>query len=200
MAGTATRFNPLTIPMGVVAQLWANLAVPAASARLTLDTDGTPDSTANPNAKHLGHTDAGLTVTARDTIQDWFADEVPYPIGSSLQSSEVMIEGAALQIADEEAMKIFGSGIGTYSTAAGYKQFQLGWKPTITYNSMAVIYPSPLDPTKFAVFNLYNARNTNGFQFQIGRKNRASTGFQIKGYGLTARAAADQLGNYWWQI
>ena len=186
--------------MGVVAQLWANLAVPAASARLTLDTDGTPDSTANPNAKHLGHTDAGLTVTARDTIQDWFADEVPYPIGSSLQSSEVMIEGAALQIADEEAMKIFGSGIGTYSTAAGYKQFQLGWKPTITYNSMAVIYPSPLDPTKFAVFNLYNARNTNGFQFQIGRKNRASTGFQIKGYGLTARAAADQLGNYWWQI
>jgi hypothetical protein len=81
MAGTATRYNPLTIPMGIVAQLWANLAVPAAAARITLDADGTPDATANPNAKHLGHTDAGLTVTARETNQDWFADENPFPIG-----------------------------------------------------------------------------------------------------------------------
>jgi hypothetical protein len=200
MAGTATRYNPLTIPMGIVAQLWANLAVPAAAARITLDADGTPDATANPNAKHLGHTDAGLTVTARETNQDWFADENPFPIGSSIDTAELMIEGAALQIADEEAMKVFGAGIGTYSTAAGYKQFTLGFKPTISYNSMAVIWPSPLDPTKYAIFNMYNARNVNGFQFQIGRKVRGSSGFQIKGYGLTARAAADQLGNYWWQI
>src|SRR5436190_22759390 len=150
MAGTATRYNQVAVPMGVVAQLRANLSVPAASARLPLDADGTPDATANPSAKHLGHTDAGLTVTARETIQDYFADEVPYPIGSSVESAEVMIEGAALQIADEEAMKIFGSQIGTYSTNTGYKQFTLGYKPTITYNSMAVIFPSPLDPTKFS--------------------------------------------------
>lgn len=200
MAGTATRYNPLTIPMGVVAQLWANLAVPSAGNRLTLDTDGTPDAAANPSAKHLGHTDAGLTVTVRETVIDYRADESPYPIGSSVESSEAMIEGSALQVSDEELMKILGSQIGTYSTAAGYKQFTLGYKPTITYNSMAVIYPSPLDSTKFAVFQLYNARNVNGFQFSVGRRNRASTGFQIKGYGLTARAAADQLGNYWWQI
>jgi hypothetical protein len=57
-----------------------------------------------------------------------------------------------------------------------------------------------MDATKFTVVQLYNARNTTGFSFQVGRKVRASSAFTFKGYGLTARAAADQLGNYWWQI
>lgn len=200
MAGTATRYNVANIPMGVIAQLWSGLAVPAAGARLTLDTDGTPDATANPSAKHLGHTDAGMTISAKESVQEFFADESFGPIGSALDTLEFMIEGSALQVADEELMKVMAAAFGTYSTAAGYKQLQLGVKPTITYSSIAVIWPSPMDPTKYQVFNLYNARNTNGFSLQIGRKQRAATPFAIKGYGLTARALADQYGNYWWQI
>ena len=200
MAGTATRYNALTIPAGVIVQLWTGLAVPAAAARLTLDTDGTPDATANPSAKHLGHTDAGLTVTGTETVQDFFADEVAYPIASSLDTVEYTIAGSALQVADEELVKFLAANTGTYGTAAGYKEFTLGYKSSITYASVAAIWKSPLDPTKFAVFNLYNARNTTGFNFQIGRKVRSSSAFTIKGYGITSRAAADQMGNYWWQI
>jgi hypothetical protein len=200
MAGTATRYDVAKIPAGIIVQLWADLAVPSAGNRLTLHTDGTPDATANPSAKHLGHTDAGLTISAAETIQEFFADEVPYPISASTDTSELTLAGSALQVEDEELMKILAANIGTYSTAAGYKQITLGYKSTIAYTSVAAIWPTPMDATKFTVVQLYNARNTTGFSFQIGRKVRASSAFTFKGYGLTARAAADQLGNYWWQI
>ena len=40
-------------------KLWLNVALPAAGAVLTLHSDGTPDATTNPNAKHVGMTKAG---------------------------------------------------------------------------------------------------------------------------------------------
>ncbi len=52
MAGTATDWNAAAIAV-TKGQLWANLAIPAAGARLTVATDGTPDAIANPNAKHF---------------------------------------------------------------------------------------------------------------------------------------------------
>lgn len=200
MAGSATNYTILDIPQGVIAQVWTGLAVPSAGSRMTLHTDGTPESVANPSAIHLGYTDAGLTVTATETVTDFFADEAPFPIGSGIDSVAVSISGTALQVNDEDVMKVMAANIGTYSTAAGYKQFQLGFKSSISYTSSAVIYPSPADPTKFAVFHLYSARNTAGFTFSIGRKTRAGSPFTLTGYGVSGRANADSLGNYWWQI
>lgn len=200
MAGTAIRYDATKIPAGVIVQIWSGLAVPTAGNRLTLATDGTPDASANPSAKHLGHTDAGLTISATETVQEFFADEVPYPIAASTESSELSLKGSALQVEDEELIKVVGANIGTYSTSTGYKQITLGYKATISYTSVAAIWPNTADPTKFTIVQLYNARNTTGFGFQIGRKVRAGSEFTFKGYGLTARAAADQLGNYWWQI
>lgn len=200
MAGTATNYDILTIPQGVIAQVWTGLAVPGAGARMTLHTDGTPESVANPTAIHLGHTDAGLTVTATETTQDFFADELAAPIGSSIDTLSISASGTLLQVNDEDVMKVLAANIGTYSTAAGYKQLTLGFKTSISYTSSAIIYPSPMDPTKFAVFHLYSARNTAGFTFSLGRKTRAGTPFTLTGYGVSGRAAADSYGNYWWQI
>lgn len=200
MAGTATNYDILAIPQGVIAQIWTGMAVPAAGARATLFTDGTPDATANPSAINLGYTDAGLTVNATETSTDFFADEAPFPIGSSVDTAAVSITGTALQVNDEDVMKVLAANIATYSTAAGYKQFTLGFKSSLSTTGVAVIYPSPADPTKFAVFHLYSARNTAGFTFSIGRKARAGSPFTITGYGVSGRANADSLGNYWWQI
>jgi hypothetical protein len=200
MAGTATNYDILTIPAGVIAQVWTGVAVPSVGNRLTLHTDGTPDSTANPTAVHLGHTDAGLTVTATETTTDFFADELPTPIGSGIDSLSVSISGTLLQVNDEDVMKVMAANFGTYSTAAGYKQLTLGFKSAISYTSSAIIYPSPADATKFAVFHLYSARNTAGFTFALGRKTRAGTPFTLTGYGVSGRASADSYGNYWWQI
>lgn len=200
MAGTATRYDSTKIRAGSVGQLWAGLAVPGAGARLTLDTDGTPDATANPNAKHLGHTSAGTTLTIGMTVTDHFADEVPYPVKSSFDTSSMEMSGALVQVFDEEMLKIITANIGTYATAAGYKQFTMGQKTSLSYSSIALIWPTEMDATKFAVFHIYNGMNVNGMSFAVDRKGRSETPFTIRGYALTARAAADQLGNYWWQI
>lgn len=200
MAGTATRYDVTKIPMGTVAQLWTGLAVPSAGARLTLDADGTPDATANPSAIHLGHTDAGVTLSAVETIQDFFADETFGAIGGVTDTVEYTISGSALQVQDASVITFLGQNFATYATASGYVEHTLGYKSSITYSSVAVIWPSAMGAGDFAVFALYNARNTSGFNFSMSRKGRAQSDFTIKGYGLTARAAADQFGNYWWQI
>lgn len=200
MAGTATNYDILAIPAGVIAQVWTGLAVPGAGARLSLFTDGTPDATANPTAIHLGYTDSGLTVKATETTQDFEVDELPTPIGSGITSASIDISGTLTQVNDEDVMKVLAANIGTYSTAAGYKQFTLGVKSSISYTSSAVIYPSPADATKFAVFHLYSARNTAGFTFSLGRKTRAGTPFTLTGYGVSGRSLADAYGNFWWQI
>lgn len=197
---TATRYNVATIPQGVIATLWAGLAIPGAGARITIDSDGTPDETENPSATHLGHTDAGITVTATETVTDFFADELSAPIGSGIDTASISISGTLLQVNDEEVMKVLAANIGTYSTAAGYKQLTLGIKASLTNSSIAVVYPSPMDATKFAVFHLYSARNTAGFTFSLGRKTRSGTPFTITGYPISSRAAADVYGNYWWAI
>lgn len=197
---TPLRYDVAKIPAGVIAYLFVNVAVPGAGARITVDSDGTPDETENPLAKHLGHTDAGLTFTASVTPQEFFVDEVAPPAKRGIDSAVVSISGTLTQVNDEEVMKFLLADIGTYSTAAGYKQFQLGIKASLTNTSVAVIYPNPDDPTKFSVWHLYSAANTQGVTFTIGRKTRAGTPFTINGYPITSRASTDSFGNVWWGI
>lgn len=201
MAGTADNYTVTTIPAGVIARLYANVAVPAGGARMTLDaTTGTPDATANPLAKHLGYTDTGVTVTATETVTEFFADELASPIARGIDSATISISGTLLQVNDEEVMKVLMANIGTYSTAAGYKQITLGIKASLTNMPFAVVYPSPQDATKYAVFHLYSAANTAGVTFTLGRKTRSGTPFTITGYAVAGRSSADSVGNFWWQI
>lgn len=200
MPGTATRYDSTKIRAGTVGQLWAGLAVPGAGARLTLDPDGTPESVANPNAKHLGHTSEGTTGVINFEKTDFFADEVPYPIKAFPSQSSIQLTGNLIQIFDEEMLKVVTSGFGTYATAAGYREFAIGTKTAMSYSSIALIWPTEMDPTKFAVFHIYNGINTAGLNIQVDRNGRSQTPFTIEGYALTTRAATDQLGKYWWQI
>jgi hypothetical protein len=201
MAGTTDNYTVTAIPAGVVAKLYSGMAVPTAGNRATLDaTTLTPDATAHPSAKHLGYTDAGITVTMTTAATEFFADEAIAPIARGIDSGTLTISGTLLQVNDEEVMKVLLADIGTYSTAAGYKQFTLGLKTALSYASFAVIYPSPADATKAAVLQLYSAANTAGVTFQLGRKTRAGTPFTITGYAVAGRASADNLGNFWWQI
>ena len=201
MAGTPDNYLVTAIPAGVVARLYANVAVPTSGNRLTLDaTTGAPDATANPNAKHLGYTDAGVTVTASVTPIEFNADEIAAPIKRGVDTASISISGTLLQVNDEEVMKLLMGDLGTYSTAAGSKQFTLGIKNSLSYASFAVVYPSPQDPTKWAVFQLYSGANTAGVTFSIGRITRAGTPFTITGYPVDGRTSADNMGSFWWQI
>lgn len=199
MAGTATNYDTTTIIVDTKAQLWASLAVPSAGARLTLDTDGTPDGTANPSAIHLGHTKEGAKVTIVSAITKHYVDELAEPIKATVETTDMMIEGSFVQLLDEDVLKKITPGFGTYATGSGYKEFAIG-RVALAYTSLAMIFPTPADTTKFAVVHIYNALNEGGLGFNISRKGMSDSPFKFVGYGLSSRAATDTIGKYWWQI
>jgi hypothetical protein len=202
MAGTAKRYDTTTIRAGSVGDLWTGVAVPAAAGRITLDAaTGTPDSTANPAAKHLGHTDAGTKITMNMTVTDHFVDEVPYPVISSFDQTTFEITGNFVQVFDEEMLKALTENFATYSTtASSHKQFTIGTPAGLAYRTITLIAPTPMNPSKYFVAQAYSAMNVAGLDITIDRKGRSMTPFTFRAYALTSRAATDQLGNYWWQI
>jgi hypothetical protein len=90
-------------------------------------------------------------------------------------------------------------GFGTYGTAAGYEQIQIGLI-AIVYIPIALIWPTEADATKFVVFNLYSAKNNSGLANQIGRTRLGSNPVAFTGRAVSGRASADSVGNYWKQI
>lgn len=203
MAGTANNFRLTGRVLGP-GLLWGGLAVPAAAARLTLatvDADGfiTPDATANPAAYPLGATKDGVTVSAKATRSDYFADEIMAAFDSKLQQVEMSIKAALYGIADDKIATLLTAGFGTYATAAGYKQVQIGYA-TDAFTGIALIAPMREDPTKVLVFHLYKAINDSGFEWGVNKKDPSTTEAMFKGYAITTRTPSDQLGNFWWQI
>lgn len=198
MAGTATDYNVTKVAVGH-GQLWTGLAIPGANARLTLFSDGTPDATANPSAKHLGMTESGSELKIVPKMTTYEADEIAFPILTNVDGSEATLTGSLLQVYDMVLAAKLLPGVGTRSTAAGYDQVQIGTK-AMTYESLALIFPTQNDPTKFAVFHMYNCYNDAGLALQVGRKMMAKTPFAFKGLAIPSRAATDNVCNYWIQI
>jgi hypothetical protein len=199
MAGTATDFdvNHITNQFGYA---WANVAVPGANARITLHTDGTPDATANPSADHLGYTTEGWEATATTETEDLFVDESAAPIKSTVSSLNASLAASLAQTTDHSGvLQHIVQGFGTYGTAAGYEQIQIGLI-AIVYIPIALIWPTEADATKFVVFNLYSAKNNSGLANQIGRTRLGSNPVAFTGRAVSGRASADSVGNYWKQI
>ena len=125
MAGTATDWNVAAIA-NTKGQIWANLAIPGAGARITLATDGTPDATANPNAKHLGMTREGAAFLVKPKYDQYYADEFVAPIKTNLTEQEMMITAELLQVTDTALLELLTPGVGTKSTGTGYEQVTFG--------------------------------------------------------------------------
>src|SRR5687768_9230713 len=119
MAGTSLSWKTTNIILGA-GQLFANVAIPAASARMTLDaTTKTPDSTANPLAVHLGATQAGTKVMIKSQIEDYFVDEFAAPIATNVSQVDARMEGALVGVTDMILLGLLTPGMGTRSTASG---------------------------------------------------------------------------------
>ncbi len=199
MAGTALNFNSAQITANY-GWFWVGLAIPGAAARITLFTDGTPDATANPSAKHLGHTTEGWEMTAAATTEDLTVDEQVVPIDTTVSNLAVALAANLAQTQDiSGTLQYIVQGFGTYGTAAGYEQIQLGITP-IVYTACALIFPTKNDITKFAVYNLYKSKNDSGLANQVRRRALGNNPVAFRGYGITSRAATDTTGNFWKQI
>ena len=195
MAGSTLNFNSLfTLTYG---WFWLNLAIPGAGARITLHTDGTPESVANPSAKHLGHTTEGWELKAVPSSEKAFFDESIVAIKTVPGTMEASIAGNLGQTIDLSAvLQYIVQGFGTYSTAAGYEQITIGTIP-IVYTASALIWPLENDATKFGVYNLYRSINNAGLANQVKRRAVGSNPVVFEGFAVTSRAVADQVGKYW---
>lgn len=198
MAGTATDWKTAKIAQNA-GQLWRGLAIPGAGARLTLATDGTPDATANPNAKHLGATKAGAKLMVKSSSTKFTVDEFKGAIRTNIDSVEMGISAELVGVTDMDLMEWLLPGVGTKTSASGYEQVTVGSK-TITYDSIALIFPLVEDTSKYGVFHIYSGHNDAGVEWAQSRKELGFTPISIVAYEITTRATADTLGSIWKQV
>lgn len=198
MPGTAKNYATNMVELGP-GDIWLDVAVPAAAARVTLFTDGTPDATANPSAKHLGMTQEGAKLIYTPSITNFESDEQTAPILSQNVGEELRIEGSMLQILDTALITKLAAGA-TYGTAGGYEQNTIGGKQTVATFTILYVAPVYADTTKFLVVNIYKGYNAAGWQADLSRKKMAAVAFNFFGLSISTRAANDQLGNIWKSI
>jgi len=168
--------------------------------RLLLHTDGSPNSTQNPNAIHLGGTDDGSEWSVKSTKTDYFDDEHLNPGTSRVNQEEAVLSGALRQISDMAVQAIMNP-TATRSDVGGTEGLTWGKSsPVIVYRSFAVIWPVEGSTTLFQVFHIYKGYNDQGMAAQIGSKKVGASPFAIRAYGIPTRAENDQLARFFRQV
>lgn len=198
MAGTALDWKTLKT-MQNAGQLWRGNAIPGAGARYTPHTDGTPDSTANPNAKHMGATKGGSKVMVKSTLQRFNVDEFRGAIITNVDAVEMGLSAELVGVTDMELLAWLLPGVGTRATGSGYDEVSIGAK-AITYDSVVLVAPLIEDVTKFGFFHIYSGVNDTGVEWAVSRKELGFTPISLVGHEITTRAATDTLGKVWKQI
>lgn len=202
MAGTADNFNTLDVGIGP-GKFYVDLGTGTgewdggANVRLILDDDGSPDSTQNPNARHVGWTDAGWTFSVKPTFTNFFADESPDPIISRVTAQEAIISGSLLQVMDMDLAEILNPTM-TRSDVMGSEGVTIG-NASPQYTSVALVWPFEDDPTRFGVVHLYKAFNDAGLVGNITAKDTSKSPVAFRGLAIATRAAADRVGRYFTQ-
>lgn len=197
MPPTAVNWQVTTVAKGP-GQVWTKLAVPAAGGKLLLASDGTPDSGANPEAVHVGYTEAGSEFQTSLSFLDFFVDEEQDPIIKQPDVAQAAITGNWAQILNFDILEVMLPGA-VRADGAGFERITFGGNPNFSYYSTALIFPLTDDPTLFGVFHLYKALNDPGLAGQIGRKKLAFAPFAFRGVAIPTRAAGDRTGAYWKQ-
>ena len=201
MAGTAKNYNGNQIVLGP-SDLWLNVAIPQGGARLTLDADGTPDNTANPDAIHLGMTAAGVTFEYMPEIQDFTSDELTAPHMSRIISEKASLKGEFLQVFNWNLlakMTVGGTRNVNTNTSTGYEELTMGGVSTVSTFSVALIGPDIQGTGQYWVVQLYKTFNKSGFTFAVTRKDQSRAPFEFSGLAVTTRAIGDQIANFWHQ-
>lgn len=201
MAGTLDNFVPEAVLIGPC-KIYGDLGGGsgqwdgAANVRLILHSDGTPDSTQNPSAKHIGYTQDGAEWLVKPTVLNFTPDESLEPVISRVQEEEKVVTGSAWQLLDIDLAEILMP-TATRSDVMGSQGLTFGGSGVIGYTSVAVIAPLESDATRFAVFHLYKAFNDQGLAAQVTSKKPTSSPFAFRGLGIGTRAAGDRAGRYY---
>lgn len=197
MPGTAKLPTFTNIWQGP-ALIFIDVALPADGTRMTIFTDGTPDATANPNAKWLGTTKAGCKFTASNQVEAYYTDEFATPFRRTITQEDAVLEGEFAELLDfARLIKLLPNAL--RSSGVGFDQIKSGGLSTFTTMPIAVIGPTIADPTKFAVLQLYSGFSSGGLVLNIERKNPNFSPFKFEGQAVSGRTAGDQLWTFWQQ-
>jgi hypothetical protein len=198
MVGTAVNWSVNTVAKGP-GQVWTRLGIPPAGGKLKLAPDGTPDSASNPEAVHVGYTEAGSEFQTALSFVDFFVDEEQDPIIKQPDTAQAAITGNWAQILDFDVLEVMLPG-SMRADGAGFERITFGGNPEFQYYSTALIFPLQENPDLFGVFHLYKSINDPGLAGQIGRKKMAFAPFAFRGVAIPSRAIGDRTGAYWKQI
>ena len=199
MAGIAKNYDSTRIMTGP-ADVYVDVNIPTTGNRLGIDNAlGTPDTATSPNVKHLGLSEAGATMSIKNEIQSFEADELTAPWKQQLSSEEALISGNFLQIEDFTILGLITPGA-TKSTGSGFEQILFGGLTSVVTKSVAVIAPSSQNAGKWAVFQLYKAFNRAGIELALSRKDFSKVPYEFIGLSETSRPQGDQVGMFWRQI
>jgi hypothetical protein len=202
MAGTADNFSTVDVGIGP-GKFYIDLGTGsgqwdgAAGVRLILAADGTPDATQNPNARHVGWTDAGWQFSVKPTFTNFNADESPDPIISRVTAQEAVISGSLLQVMDMDLVEVLNP-TATRSDVMGSEGVTFG-NATQQYTSVALIWPFEDDPTRFGAVHLYKAFNDTGLAGNITSKEISKSPVAFRGLAVSTRAQADRVGRFFTQ-
>lgn len=195
MAGTSKSYNTAYVEIGP-GDIWLNVAVPGADAAVTLHTDGTPESVANPSAVHLGMTTDGAKLVYAPNITEFESDEQTSSIITQNVGEALRIEGNMIQTLDTSLLNYLIAG-GTRTTGSGFERITIGGKQTVPTFTVLYVAPIYADTTKFLVYNLYKAFNKSGFDMDVSRKKMSAIPFSFVGQAISSRAVGDQTGAIW---
>lgn len=198
MGATAKSYNVAYAEIGP-GDIWLNHALPGAGARITLHTDGTPESVANPSAVHLGMTTDGAKLIYTPNITEFESDEQTAPIIVQNVKEVLGIQGNMVQVLDTALLAYLIPG-GTRSTGSGYEEIAIGGKQTVSTFTVSYIAPIYADVTKFLVLTLYKAWDKAGIAMDVSRKKLSSVAFDFQGQAIATRAVGDQVGKLWKSI
>lgn len=179
-------------------QIWAGLTVPLPGARLTLNAQGEPDATENPNRIQIGLTEAGARTDWGWEGEDEYFDEYPTPLGLDISRRYYNLTTTPAEILNWDVVELLANGIGTRDSGAGYDGILIGTS-AITYTSVACIAPRRNDPTKFVVSHIYNAIIKPNAQIAFSRQERANIPVEFTGTPVTGRTPTSNLGHFWSQ-
>jgi hypothetical protein len=175
-----------------------NTALPAASSRITLATNGTPDDVTNTAVIHLGMTEAGVTFEYTPEVQDFTSDELTAPHLSRLISESARITGNFLQVFNWALLEKMTVG-GKFNTNSAYEELTFGGLSDVATYPVALIGKDISGVDQYWVIHLYKTYNKAGFSFTVTRRDQSKAPFEFMGLAITSRAAGDQIGNFWHQ-
>ncbi len=192
MAGTAKDIQVTQVQQGP-GDLWVIGTAPVdATPRLTLAGDGTPDATTHGTCVHMGALQDCVT-TIKPQVNMISLDQLDAPFDLYLGDLAAEISATFAQTEMSKLQRALG--VGTYSTAAGYKQVTFGGTLVVPTFCLAAISPTRTAALKHIASVMFSAAAAGGFQVIFGRGEPSLYKAKFIGLADLARSVGKRIGN-----